>query len=101
MNREEQVKKLQTIEQTLQNIFFQKQQFQKDITETQTSLKDMEGSDFAYKIIGSLMVKKKTSDLRADLNEKIDLLKVRLEGLEKKEQELKKEKSDLQSSLNK
>ena len=53
------ITQLQLIQQNLQNTLLQKQQLQKQLTEIDSALKELETSPTAYKIIGNIMVASK------------------------------------------
>ena len=69
------IQELQFLEQNIQNIFFQKQAFQMELTETQSALREIENSqEDAYKLIGQLMIKVPKSKIIEELSEKEKLL---------------------------
>ena len=68
------ITQLQLLQQNLQNILVQKQQFQKQLTEINSALKEIATSETTYKILGNIMVAAKKEDLEKDLKEKKELL---------------------------
>ncbi len=86
---DEKTKNIQEIlflEQTLQNIFFQKQAFQMELTETQSALKEIENSkEDAYKLIGQLMIRVPSSKIKEELSDKEKILNLKIKSLEKQE----------------
>ena len=49
---------MQMVEQSLQNILYQKQAFQMELSETESALTEIEKSgDEVFKIVGQLMIK--------------------------------------------
>jgi len=53
---EKKLNQLQLVEQSMQNLLMQKQQFQLQQVEIESALKELENVDEAYKIIGNIMV---------------------------------------------
>lgn len=91
---------LQTMEQNLQNFAMQKQRFQISQTEIENALEEIKKTkDEAYKIIGSIMVKSKKEDLEKDLNEKKDILDLRIKNIEKQENKIKEKATELQKEV--
>jgi prefoldin beta subunit len=77
---------IQFLEQNLQNILFQKQAFQIELSESKESLKELENSrDEVFKIIGQLMVKSEKSKIKEEILNKIKILELRVKTLEKQE----------------
>lgn len=93
------ITQLQLLQQNLQNLLLQKQQFQKQSTEVDSALKEIETSETAYKIIGNIMVASKKPDLKKDLQQKKELLDLRLKTLEKQEQTLKQKTEEIQKKV--
>ena len=81
------LQELQMLEQNLQNLFFQKQAFQMELSETLSALKEIENSSGdVFKIIGQLMIKKDKSEIKKDLEEKKKVLELRIKSIEKQEE---------------
>ena len=53
---EQKIQQLQLYEQSVQNILLQKQQFQSQISEIDSALKELETATASYRIIGNIMV---------------------------------------------
>jgi len=65
------IQEVQFLEQNMQNLFFQKQAFQMELTETQSALREIENSqEDAYKLIGQLMIRVPRSKIIEELSEK-------------------------------
>ncbi len=80
------IQEIHFLEQTLQNIFFQKQAFQMELTETQSALKEIENSkEDAYKLIGQLMIRVPSSKIKEELSDKEKILNLKIKSLEKQE----------------
>ena len=90
---------LQLLQQNLQNIMLQKQQFQKQLTEIDSALKEVKDSSKAYKIVGNIMVASKPDELQKELQEKKEVLDLRLKNFEKQEEMLKKKAEETQKKV--
>ncbi|MBR9683369.1 prefoldin subunit beta [Candidatus Woesearchaeota archaeon] len=90
---------LQLLQQNLQNTLLQKQQFQKQSMEIDSALEELKDSSAAYKIIGNIMVASKKPDLQKDLQQKKELIDLRLKNFEKQEQMLKEKAEELQKKV--
>jgi prefoldin beta subunit len=96
---EQKIAQLQLMEQNLQNFLMQRQQFQAQLIEVESALKEIENSKDAYKIIGNIMVNTKKEDLKKDLEEKKGILELRIKSLEKQEKEIKEKASKTQAEV--
>lgn len=90
---------LQLFEQNLQNISTQKQQFQSQLFEIDSALSEIKSSTDSYKIIGNVMVKTDSKKLSIDLNEKKEMMSVRIKTLEKQEKTLSEKAIQLQKEV--
>ena len=93
------ITQLQLLQQNLQNILVQKQQFQKQLAELNSALKEIETSETTYKILGNIMVATKKDDLEKDLKEKKELLDLRIKNFDKQEKNLKEKTEELQKKV--
>ena len=94
--------RLQQLQQTLQAVLTQKQQLELEHNEVEQALNELEKlTDKAviYKSIGSLLVKSKRTKVTTELNEKKDLLNMRIGVLGKQEERLRSQVKDLQMKL--
>lgn len=92
----EKVAQLQVMQQNLQNLMGQKQQFQQQMEENDSALLELGKSSKAYKIVGNLMVAGKKEDLEKELKEKKEMWELRLKSIDKQEELLKKRMTELQ-----
>ncbi|MBU0929686.1 MAG: prefoldin subunit beta [Nanoarchaeota archaeon] len=91
---------LQTFEQNLNNFAMQKQRFQITQTEIENAIEELKKTkEDAYKIIGSIMIKSKKEDLEKDLNEKKEIIDLRIKNIEKQENKIKEKASELQKEV--
>ncbi len=98
MNKDK-LRQLQILEQSLQAVVSQKQQFQTQLIEIESALIELEKSNTSYKIIGNIMVASKKDDLKKELTEKKDVFSARVKMLDKQEEKLKTEAEKLQKEL--
>tara|TARA_Y100000310_G_scaffold331896_1_gene406402 strand:+ start:237 stop:551 length:315 start_codon:yes stop_codon:yes gene_type:complete len=93
------ITQLQLLQQNLQNILVQKQQFQKQLAELNSALKEIETSETTYKILGNIMVAAKKDNLQKELTGKKELLDLRLKNFDKQEKTLNEKTEELQKKV--
>ena len=98
MNKED-LKQFQILEQSLQAVHAQKQQFHSQLIEIESALVELSRSNNAYKIVGNIMVSSKKEDLKKDLEEKKEIFSARMKVLEKQEQKYQEEAGKIQKEL--
>ena len=94
--------RLQQLQQTLQGVMAQKQQLTMQLTEVEhaeSELEKMKETAVIYKSIGALLVKSKKDKVTAELTERKELLKMRVDVLSKQEERLRTQVKDLQEKL--
>lgn len=94
--------RLQQLQQTLQGVLTQKQQLELELNEVEQALSELEKlTDAAviYKSIGSLLVKSKKTKVTTELNERKELLNMRINVLGKQEERLRTQAKGLQEKL--
>jgi len=94
--------RLQQLQQTLQGVLTQKQQLELELTEVEQALDELEKlTDKAsiYKSIGSLLVKSEKEKVTTDLEERKELLDMRINVLGKQEERLRSQVKELQTKL--
>lgn len=96
---EEKIQQLNIIENSLGQIVSQKQQYQKFILEIDTALKEIEGKDEAYSIVGSVMIKKDSKEIKKDLDERKELYTTRITSLEKQEEKLREQATTIREDV--
>jgi prefoldin beta subunit len=96
---ENKIAKLQMMEQNLQSINLQKQTFQSQLLEIENALNELDNVKEAYKIVGQIMIASKKEDLKKDLDQKKEILDLRVKSLDKQEKDLKDRASNLQSEI--
>jgi prefoldin beta subunit len=99
---QERLLRLQQQQQTLQAVLTQKQQLELELTEVEQALSELEKmteSATIYKSIGSLLVKSEKSKVTSELNERKELLNMRINVLGKQEERLRSQIKELQTKL--
>ena len=96
---EQKLMQLQLLEQNIQSITIQKQQFSNQLLEIENALKEVQNTDSAYKIVGNIMVLTKQKDLVEDLSQKKELANLRIQSIEKQEKKLREKATELQNEV--
>lgn len=93
----------QLYQQQIQGMEAQKEALNLQMMEVSNALDELEKTSEkeVYKIAGPLIVKSGTSEVKKDMAEKKDLLKTRLDVLEKSEKKLKTKIDELREQLTK
>lgn len=80
------IQEMQMLEQNLQNLLLQKQAFQMEQDETESSLQELETSgDEVFKVVGQLMIKTEKAKIKEELLNKKKIIDLRLKSIEKQE----------------
>lgn len=106
INQDDKIQEVHLIEQNLQNIIFQKQTFQIELSETNSALDEIKKSgDEVFKIIGQLMIKSEKSKIEGELLNKEKILELKIKTLEKQEssftEKLEKVREEIMGSIKK
>jgi len=99
---QEQLIRLQQLQQTLQSVVAQKQQLELELNETDRALSELEKSTDdtpVYKSVGSILVKSNRQSLMAELKEKKELLTTRVTVLGKQEERTRERLKEIQEKL--
>lgn len=99
---QEQLVRLQQLQQTLQAVVAQKQQLEIEQAETQRAITELEkltDDTPVYKSVGSLLVKSERQALLTELKEKKELLNTRVTVLGKQEERTRERLKELQEKL--
>lgn len=100
IKKEQKLQELQILEQSLQQIFFQKQSFQIELLETESALKEIKNSgDEIYKVIGQLMIKSNKEKIEEELEKKKNLTQERINEIDKQEEILTKRLNSLRKDI--
>ena len=102
MADENKLQEMQFLEQSFQNLLFQKQAFQMELSETNSALKEIEkAGEEVFKIIGQLMIKTDKSKTQKELEDKKRMLDLRVKALEKQEGSLSERLEKLREEITK
>jgi prefoldin beta subunit len=97
---QEKIQQLQIFEQNLQNLLIQKQAFQFELSETENALSEIgKTKDDVYKLIGQVMLKTSKPEIEKELNQKKDILSLRMKSIEKQEAQLKEESEKIRQEV--
>lgn len=95
----ERLGQLQMLEQSLQSFLLQKRNFQTQLIEIESALSEIEHTESAYKIVGNIMVAVDKQKLKKDLEEKKEMMDLKIKALEKQEEKLKEKFADAQQDV--
>lgn len=96
---EQKISQLQLLEANMQQFARQKQQFQAQLIEIESAMKELQKTEKAFKIVGNIMIESSKEDLNKDLKSKQELLNMRIETMEKQEKTLKDKAEKLQKEV--
>ncbi|MGV8141339.1 MAG: prefoldin subunit beta [Candidatus Woesearchaeota archaeon] len=96
---QEKIGQIQMIQQNMENFNMQRQQFQLQQTEIDSALVEMDASGETYKIIGNIMVSVNKDKLKKELEEKREMLNIRINSIEKQEEKLRIKFEELQQEV--
>jgi len=94
--------KLQQLQAQLNNVLTEKNMLEQELREVNRALevlKDVPEDGEVYRVSGHLLVRIKKSDAEKELNERKELLELRLKTLERQENLLRQQISELQSKI--
>ena len=98
-NSKAKVAQLQLLQQNLQNLLMQKQQFQMQLNEIDSAMEEMKDAKQTYKIIGNIMVLGTKEELLKQLNQRRESLELRLKMIESQEEKIRKKAEELQAEV--
>jgi len=96
---EQKIQQLGLLEQNMQNSTVQKQSFQVQLTEVESALKEIANSDETFKIVSNIMIKSDPKQLKKELDERKEMLELRIDSLEKQESKFKEKAASLQKEV--
>ncbi|MFH1398922.1 MAG: prefoldin subunit [Candidatus Woesearchaeota archaeon] len=101
MNKETEhkIQQLSLLEQNMQATSVQKQNFQLQLLEIESALKELGQTEVAYKIVANIMIKASKQDLSNELQEKKEIIELRISSLEKQEKQLRDKATALQKEV--
>jgi prefoldin beta subunit len=96
---QEKINQLQNLEQNINSMIAQKQQFQAQNMEIDNALSQIEGTEKVFRIIGNIMVASSKDNVKKDLDEKKELVELRLKTIDKQEEKLRAKANELQQEV--
>ena len=96
---QDKINQIQLLQQNLQNLSMQRQQFQIQEAEIESALNELENSGGSYKIIGNIMVSADKDSLKKELKEKHQMITVRISSIEKQESRMHEKVEELQKEV--
>jgi prefoldin beta subunit len=93
------VSQLQLTQQNLQSVISQKQQLESQANELASALQEIGDAQSTFKIMGKVMVSTPKDKLRKELEEKKELVDVRLKNFTKQEEKLTESIENLQKEV--
>ncbi|MGC9309150.1 MAG: prefoldin subunit [Candidatus Nanoarchaeia archaeon] len=97
---QKQIQELQILEQNFQHLSRQKQAFQMEMNETNNSIEEVKKAEGdVFKLTGQVMIKKTKEKLQEELEHKKELLKKRLDNIEKQEKDFSEKVNSLRDEI--
>lgn len=97
---QEKIEQLQLLEQNLQVLLAQKQTFQSQLLEIDNSLDELKiTKEKPYKIVGPIMVLAEKNTLVKELEDKNEVINLRIKSIEKQEEETRGRAKNLQGEI--
>lgn len=96
---QEQLQRLQMLDQTVQQLVAQKQQFQSQLYELESALKEISTAPQAFKILGPVMIAADKETLKKELEQKKELVELRIKTFEKQETQMREKLKQLQEDV--
>jgi len=97
---ESQIRELQVLEQSLQQVMMQKQTFQLEQSEVENAIEELgKANDEVYKIAGNIMIKTSKETLLKDIKQKKDLISLRIKALDSQEKNLQESSESLREKV--
>ncbi len=97
--QQEKISKLQLLEQSRQTLNVQKQNFQLQLMELESAIKELKSTRESYRIVGNVMIKKEPDELLRELEEEKQRLELRIKSLDKQEETIKNKMKSLQEEI--
>ena len=97
---ETQIRELQILEQNLQAIISQKQNFQIELSEIENALAELvKSGKEVYKIFGSIMMKSDKDEIKKELKDKQELILLRVKSLESQEKSFSENAEEIRKKV--
>ena len=97
---EQKIFQLQMLEQNIQTLSIQRQNFQAQLLELNNAFGELKKTeDKVYKVIGGIMVLSKKADIEKELKSKKEMLELRVKSLESQEKKFKTKAEEIQKDV--
>ncbi len=93
------INQLQLLQQNLQTISAQKQQYENQLVEIESALTELSTTEKAYKIVGKLMLAAPKDKIATELQEKKETTELRLRNFTKQEERLRQGLEEAQQQV--
>ena len=93
------VSQLQILQQNLQSLLVQKQQFQIQLNEIESAASELKDAKQTYKIVGNIMVLGEKESISKQLDQRRDIIELRIKTIESQEEKLRKKAEELQKEI--
>lgn len=93
------INQLQLLQQNLQAVSAQKQQYENQLVEIESALTELSTTEKAYKIVGKLMLAAPKEKIAAELQEKKETTELRLRNFTKQEERLRQGLEEVQQQV--
>ncbi|MBT4936273.1 prefoldin subunit beta [Candidatus Woesearchaeota archaeon] len=87
---------LQIIKQNIESLLLQRQQLESQLTELTSALTELSETSQSYKIIGKIMVASSKDTLRKDIEQKKEVIEIRIKNIIQQEEKLKQNMDTIQ-----
>lgn len=97
----EKLEKLESLQSAFDSTTVQKQRIEEDLAETERAIEALKENttDQVYQFLGKILIKKDREKMLLELQETLELLKLRSSALQKQEQKLKEKIQELGESV--
>jgi len=96
---QEKIQQLQIYEYQIQQILAQKQQLNSKKLESSSVINDLSKTSEAYELIGNVLIKKSAEEIKKSLEEKNEMIEIRLRSLDKQENDVREKAEKLQKEV--
>jgi prefoldin beta subunit len=94
------IREIQALEQNMQSLLLQKQAFQMELNETENALSEIKDSkDDIFKVVSNIMIRTDKTKVTKDLEQKKELLSLRLKSIEKQESQFSDHLQELRDDV--
>jgi len=95
----EKITQLQNLEQNINQLIAQRQQFQSQGIEIDNALSQINDNKQVFRIIGNIMVASEYNTVKKELDEKKEIIELRLKTIDKQENKLREKATSLQEEV--